>query len=115
MELMLPETTQSHLKNNGSPLSLKWDKQPKYVWNYVWGADEHSYIWTALFSELAHPVPHPPPNELVNQVALATINSHPHLFHITTPTDVERLHTLLMSHPNCALVESVCRGLREGF
>ncbi|KAF8220721.1 hypothetical protein L208DRAFT_1059720, partial [Tricholoma matsutake] len=56
-----------------------------------------------------------PPNEFGNQVALATMNSHPHLFHITTPINVKHLHTMLITHPNHDLVESVCRGLREGF
>lgn len=82
----------------------------------VWGADERmKYISTALFSEFAPPVPRPPPNELGNQVALATITSHPHLFHITTPINVDRFQAMLTPHPNRDLVVSVCRGLREGF
>jgi hypothetical protein len=52
---------------------------------------------------------------LNNQVALATLHSHPHLFHITTPINIEHFHTLLVSHPNQALVKSACHGLKEGF
>lgn len=47
--------------------------------------------------------------------ALATLNSCLHLFCITTPINIEHFHILLMSHPNQALVESACQGLREGF
>lgn len=83
--------------------------------DYVWGEDELSYISTVLSSETAPPVPSPPPNELNNQVALTTINTHPHLFRITTPINVERFYSLLATHPNRALVESVYRGLKEGF
>jgi hypothetical protein len=81
----------------------------------VWGTDESPFVSTVLFSESAPPVPCPPHNELNNQVALAMISSHLHLFCITTPINIERFHSLLASHPNQALVESVCRGLEEGF
>ncbi|KIJ29249.1 hypothetical protein M422DRAFT_188756, partial [Sphaerobolus stellatus SS14] len=48
-------------------------------------------------------------------VALETINQNPHLFKIVTPINISRFETLLQSHPNRPYVESVCRGLREGF
>ncbi|KAF8228387.1 hypothetical protein L208DRAFT_1207617, partial [Tricholoma matsutake] len=48
----------------------------------------------------APPVPCPPCNKLVNEVALATISSHPHLFHITMPIKIEHFRSLLVLHPN---------------
>jgi hypothetical protein len=70
---------------------------------------------TALFSEVASPIPGPPRNELSDKEKWNVIKSHPHLFHITTPIRVDHLHELLITHPNRDLVESVCRGLRIGF
>jgi hypothetical protein len=64
---------------------------------------------------MAPPVPNPPYNEINNQTAWSTINSSPHLFCITTPIKVEHLGSLLASHPNQPLVESICWGLKEGF
>ncbi|KIY52571.1 hypothetical protein FISHEDRAFT_69729 [Fistulina hepatica ATCC 64428] len=61
------------------------------------------------------PVPAPPPNELANHVALATIETFPHLFPIVTPVNVDRFETLLGSHPNRSLIQSICQSLHEGF
>ncbi|KAF8223453.1 hypothetical protein L208DRAFT_1062999, partial [Tricholoma matsutake] len=91
------------------------ERQPKFVQEYVWRSDESTYVSTALSSEFAPPFPHPPHNELNNQVALSTLHSHPHLFHITIPINIEHFGTLLVSHPNRALVKSPCHGLKEGF
>ncbi|KAF8584363.1 hypothetical protein K439DRAFT_1284925, partial [Ramaria rubella] len=44
-----------------------------------------------------------------------TLNLQPHLFHIVTPINIDKFEALLHSHPNQPLVNSVCRGLREGF
>ena len=46
---------------------------------------------------------------------MRTINSHPDLFKIVTPINVDRFESLLATHPNRLFVESVCKGLREGF
>jgi len=64
---------------------------------------------------LAPPVPQPPQNELLSKEKWDFIKSHPHLFHITTPINVNRFGSLLTSHPNQALVKSVCKGLHSGF
>ncbi|RDX48892.1 hypothetical protein OH76DRAFT_1329068, partial [Lentinus brumalis] len=44
-----------------------------------------------------------------------TLNTYPHLFNIVTPIHVNRLEALLSDHPNKPFVQSVVRGLREGF
>ncbi|KAF8238116.1 hypothetical protein L208DRAFT_1243471 [Tricholoma matsutake] len=102
-------------RNEASLLSSRWENRPKYARHYVWNHDEFPYVSTALSSEFTPPVPYPPHNELNNQVALATINSYPHLFHITTPVKVMHFNQLLSLHPNQPLVESVCQGLVKGF
>ena len=67
------------------------------------------------WTELAEPLPSPPASEFDNVEALDTIHSHPDLFAITTPINVDHFESLLSSHPNQPFVQSVCRGLREGF
>jgi hypothetical protein len=66
-------------------------------------------------SETAPPVPCVPEYELNNTAAATTIHEHPELFQIVTPINVDRFQYLLHSHPNQALVLSVCKGFREGF
>ena len=61
------------------------------------------------------PLPPIPSSELANPVATKTIKENPHLFDIVTPIFVDRFYKLLESHPNQPFVESVCRGLQEGF
>ncbi|KAL6305027.1 hypothetical protein BKA93DRAFT_708971, partial [Sparassis latifolia] len=61
------------------------------------------------------PIPGPPQNELNNPVSLRTITDNPDLFQVVTPIAVDRFEALLSSHPNRPLVDSVLRGLREGF
>ncbi|KZT27374.1 hypothetical protein NEOLEDRAFT_1047065, partial [Neolentinus lepideus HHB14362 ss-1] len=61
------------------------------------------------------PVPDVPLQERSNLTALRTIAKHPELFKIVTPINVDRFEELLQTHPNRPLVNSVCKGLREGF
>jgi hypothetical protein len=56
-----------------------------------------------------------PPKELANLEASKTIEENPNLFKIVTPINVNRFENLLKTHPNCPFIESVCKGLREGF
>jgi hypothetical protein len=111
----LSVTAPAPTRSKKASLGFRWENRPKYAWHYIWDSDEFSYISTALSSEFVPPVPCPPHNELDNRVTLTTINSYPHLFHVTTPVKIEHFHQLLTSHPNQALVESVCQGLEDGF
>lgn len=63
----------------------------------------------------APPFPSPPAVELENSAALSTIRDNPDLFRVETPWRVDVFERLLAKHPNRPLVESACRGLREGF
>ena len=77
--------------------------------------NEPECVSTADYSLTAPPLPTPPDNELRNKSAWATIHSHPHLFHIITPFNVNALRHYLMCHPNQPLVFSALAGLRNGF
>jgi len=81
----------------------------------MWTPDAIPYSPSAALTEIADPLPDIPHNELHNAAALSTLNSHPHLFKIVTPIEVDRFELLLKHHPNKPLVSSVCKGLREGF
>jgi hypothetical protein len=77
--------------------------------------DSKDTLSAALATESADPLPQPPPRNELNKVAYTTINNHPELFKIVTPINVDQFEAGLMNHPNRAYVDSVCRGLREGF
>ncbi|KDR79789.1 hypothetical protein GALMADRAFT_15607, partial [Galerina marginata CBS 339.88] len=61
------------------------------------------------------PLPRPPQHEIDNPAVQETLRTHPHLFKIETPINVDVFESLLLSHPNQPFVTSVCKGLREGF
>ena len=52
---------------------------------------------------------------LEDPVLANTVHSNPELFKIVTPIKVDVFEELLVSHPNRPFVDSVLRGLREGF
>jgi hypothetical protein len=80
---------------------------------------DHPRVTSALSTETAAPLPSPPKNELQNKVARKTIAKYPWLFKIVTPINVDRFEKYLKKqpkkHPNPRFVNSVLRGLREGF
>ena len=69
----------------------------------------------AAYTEIMLALPSPPENKLNNEAAHATIRLHPHLFHLVTPVNIDRLEYYLSSHPNHALTHSIILGFREGF
>lgn len=69
---------------------------------------------TAEFTVRDDPLPRPLPNEF-DGPAWVTIQNNPHLFRVQTPINVDRLESLLETHPNKPFVQSVLLGLREGF
>ncbi len=89
--------------------------KPRRFRGFLW--DSHSSFVTPLadLSETLRPLPRPPLSEFMNETAMKTIRENPHLFKVITPINVDRFESLLRDHPNRALVDSVCAGLREGF
>src|SRR5882724_9628671 len=90
-------------------------KHPKWTWGFLWVHNRSLQSPSASFTEIVEPLPNVPTSKLHNPMPNSTITSHPHLFKIVTPVKVDRFEQLLSSHPNQPLVQSVCRGLCEGF
>jgi hypothetical protein len=94
---------------------LKLGLHPKYLRYNTWdphdGLSPSSADWTIT----APPIPPIPEKEILNPVVAKTVNEHPELFKVVTPINVDQFENLLQSHPNRPFVESVCKGLREGF
>lgn len=96
--------------------------RPKYlrynVWDHELQNDQNARplpFCLADWTEQAKPLPSVPAQEFFNISAMETISSNPDLFKIITPVNVEHFEQLLQTHPNCPFVDSVCKGLREGF
>lgn len=95
----------------------------KYLCYNVWDvqneqediAHSKSLLCLADWTKWAKPCPSVPAIEFENAAAMQTINNHPDLFKIITPINIDHFKALLATHPNCPFVESVCKGLREGF
>jgi hypothetical protein len=77
--------------------------------------DSKDTLSAALATEIADPLPPPPPRSESNVSAYTTIDNHPELFKTVTPINVDLFERYLINHPNQAYVNSVCRGLRHGF
>ena len=96
-------------------LNQELSRGQKFRRHFVWDLAAAVRSRTVHWTELAEPLPSPPASEFDNVEALDTIYSHPDLFAITTPINVDHFKSLLSSHPNQPFVQSVCRGLREGL
>ena len=81
------------------------------MWNPAMAVRSRTVHWT----EDAEPLSLPPASIYHNLEALDTIYSHPELFHITTPININHFESLLSSHPNQPFVKSMYQGLQEGF
>ena len=94
-----------------------WSHQPRYARALIWDSIEEptEHVILADTTVFLPPLPRPPSNEILNDIALSTIKHNSHLFGITTPINVDRFESLLHSHPNQPLVQSVCTGFRSGF
>ncbi|KAF8585603.1 hypothetical protein K439DRAFT_1615876 [Ramaria rubella] len=89
--------------------------RPRWTRGFLWSANTASPTPSASATETAQPLPGVPEDMLRSVPINQTINAHPNLFKIVTPINVEKYESLLNSHPNRSLVQSVCCGLRQGF
>jgi len=80
----------------------------------AWFIDESSFSPTAKSSLYATPLPSPGDRDFSN-TALSSLNSHPDLFAVITPINIDIFRELLQDHPNRLFVDSILRGLSEGF
>ena len=90
-------------------------KQPKWSQGFLWVRDAITHTLSVSYTEIAPLLPDVPASELANAAAVATITSHVHLFGIVTPIKTDCFEALLESHLNRLLIESICKGLCQGF
>ena len=94
-------------------------QQPRYARGLLWGTRDLSgcddVSDTARWGLTASPVPGVPLKEFENHEAIQTIKMNPELFRVNCSLNIDRFRDLLVDHPNQALVDSVCRSLREGY
>src|SRR5258708_1471422 len=83
--------------------------------HFIFGVGDVSCTPSATYTESASPVPSVPASDYQYTEITHTIHSHPHLFPIITPINVDPFEHLLRDHPNNELMVSVCQGLRSGF
>ena len=87
----------------------------QYSPDLIWRTSDAPKVVSAYTTLTAAPLPAPPKNELRNKVVRRTIDQNPDLFKITSPIKVNRFEKYLKDHPNRPFVDSVLRGLRNGF
>ena len=89
--------------------------KPKYLRYNVWNPESDFSPSTSDWTLTAEPLEGPPQSELDDENVKKTIRENPHLFKIITPIQVDVFEAYLSTHPNQPFVQSVCKGLREGF
>jgi hypothetical protein len=108
----LPRTRSLHDKKR------KLDEEndiPRFKRSFVWAGERQSISPSALATETTPPLPSPPLHLLNDPVIQAALESHKDAIKVDTPFDIDRFKKLLASHPNQPFVDSVVKGLREGF
>jgi hypothetical protein len=70
---------------------------------------------SVLYTEHAAPLPSPPQHLLENAIIKAALDAHRDFIKVECPYDVDCLEAMLHDHPNQPFVQSVLKGLREGF
>ncbi|KAH9950547.1 hypothetical protein B0H21DRAFT_674457, partial [Amylocystis lapponica] len=89
--------------------------RPRYLRGLLWSDGPPRVRLAADISLTEVPLPDVPEVFRQNSVVNQTLRARPDLFQIVTPIDVEEFEFLLGNHPNQPFVQSVLRGLREGF
>ncbi|KAG2032845.1 hypothetical protein BDR03DRAFT_1014890 [Suillus americanus] len=85
--------------------------------HFIWSSKSSVLSPTAVWTKSAAPLPRPPPSKFLNVEAINTITSHPDLFKVSTPVNVDVFQSMLEAahHPNPSFHLPVCIGLHEGF
>ncbi|KAJ8517701.1 hypothetical protein ONZ45_g5144 [Pleurotus djamor] len=92
------------------------DMPQRYKRGFVWNSQSSSNISpSALYTETAPPLPSPPQHLLNDPIIQAALHAAGDNIKVETPFNVDRFELLLRSHPNRPFVDSVLKGLREGF
>ena len=89
---------------------------PRFRRGYVWADSVQNNISpSAYYTESALPLPSVPQHLIDDPVIQASILALGDSIKVETPFDVDEFELLLTDHPNQPFVQSVMRGLREGF
>jgi hypothetical protein len=90
---------------------------PRFRRGFVWSSSSSCNIISpaALYTESAPPLPSPPQSLLDDPILSDTIKSLGNAIKVETPFDVDKFESFLVDHPNRPFVNSVMKGLREGF
>jgi len=88
---------------------------PRFKRRFAWTESDFSFSPSAKFTETAPPLPSPPLHLLQSPILQQTIRAYGDQIQVSTPFDVDRFENLLSAHPNRPFVDSVIKGLREGF
>ncbi|KAJ7279668.1 hypothetical protein C8J57DRAFT_1058959, partial [Mycena rebaudengoi] len=79
------------------------------------GESDNTISPSVLYTETAPPLPSPPQHLLDDPVIRAALWAYRNAIKAECPYDVDRLEAMLSDHPNPLFVQSVLKGLREGF
>ena len=90
-------------------------RRPRYLRHNVFRDDEMVSRSCPEWTEIARPLTSVPIVEFSNMLACRTIDQHPGLFTVETPINVDEFENLLGNHPNPLFVQSVIKGLWNGF
>jgi hypothetical protein len=88
---------------------------PSFHRGYAWSDSMHNMSPSALYTTTAPPLPVVPPDLLRDPKIQACLEAYGDHIKVETPFDVDKLDTMLSSHPNQPFVASVLTGLRDGF
>jgi hypothetical protein len=112
-----PATTPNQIVRDyrKSEIFERWKSRPRYARNLVWADSERPRVLSVDATLTAEPFPDPPTDAPHTLIPRQTIVSHPELFKIVCPINVDLFELYLADHPNPLFVASVCKGMREGF
>jgi hypothetical protein len=89
---------------------------PSFHRGFTWTDSSSDNISpSALYTLSAPPLPGPPDHLLDNSIIREALETYKDHIKVETPFNVDKLEAMLHGHPNRAFVDSVIKGLREGF
>lgn len=97
-------------KRKGEPLD------PLRYRRFTWSSNKSNNTSpSASYTEFAPPLPSPPEHLVKDPLITHAIDLAGDRIRVDTPFDIDKIERQLSDHPNQPFVQSVIRGLREGF
>jgi hypothetical protein len=88
---------------------------PRFRRGFAWSDQSPHMSPSALYTETAPPLPSPPEHLLNDPIIQAALRASANHIKVTTTFDVDKFERMLSDHPNQPFVQSVLKGMREGF